>query len=164
MTRKDIRIMVIGVFIMGLFAGVVLACTVYISAASAEEYQPVYVTANMLNGRAEPTKKATVEALFDKGDRLQTTGKISKDRKWLEVYGGETGTVWVYLEYVTERVAPFVVTNANNGKIKIRSLPGEGRVRGYVKHGQGIVIDQVIMNWGHCRQGWVDLDYFVEED
>jgi hypothetical protein len=65
---------------------------------------------------------------------------------------------------VTERIAPYTATNANNGKIKIRKLPGEGRVTGYVKHGKSIEIDQVIFNYGHCRQGWVDLDYLIEED
>lgn len=164
MTRRELRIMMIGIFVMGLFAGVVLACTVYISAAQAEDCRPVYVTASVLNGRAEPTKKAPVEAFFDQGDPLEPTGRISRDRKWLEVEAGERGTVWVYMEYVTERVAPFVATNENNGKVKIRSLPGEGKVKGYVKRGQSIVIDQVIFNWGHCRQGWVDLDYLIEEE
>lgn len=162
--EKQIRIIMICVFIVGIFVGVVMGCLVYICTAEAEDYQPMYVTASVLNARAEPTKKATVEARFDKGDALAPTGRISKDRKWIEIYAGEAETAWVYFEYVTERVAPYTATNANNGKIKIRKLPGEGRVTGYVKHGRSVEIDQVIFNFGHCRQGWVDLDYLIEED
>ena len=164
MKKRDFIMMVIGIFILGMFAGVALACTVYISAAEAEEIGPVYVTASVLNGRAEPTKRATVEAFFDQGDELTPTGRISQDRKWVEVYGGESGAVWVHIDYITERGAPFTMTNANNGKVKIRSKHGEGRVTGYVKHGKSVVIDQVVLGWGHCSKGWIDLDYLIEED
>lgn len=159
--------------LIGLVLAVLIACGVVMSvwliladAGLAEDvdYKPLYVTANVLNARAEPTKKATVEARFDHGDIVQPTGRISKDRKWIEICAGEAGTAWVYYEYVTERVAPYTATNANNGKIKIRKLPGSGRVTGYVKRGKSVEIDQVIFCWGHCRQGWVDLDYLIEED
>lgn len=162
--EKQIRTIMICVFLVGIFVGVCISCALYIATAEAEDYQPLYVTASVLNARAEPTKKATVEARFDKGDALAPTGRISNDRKWIEIYAGEAETAWVYFEYVTERVAPYTATNANNGKIKIRKLPGEGRVTGYVKHGRSVEIDQVIFNFGHCRQGWVDLDYLIEED
>ena len=162
--EKQIRTIMICVFLVGIFVGVCISCALYIATAEAEEYRPLYVTASVLNARAEQTKKAMVEARFDKGDALAPTGRISRDRKWIEIYAGEAGTAWVYYEYVTERVAPYTVINENNGKIKIRKLPGEGRVTGYVKRGKSIEIDQVIFNYGHCRQGCVDLDYLIEED
>ena len=167
MSKREFALMVVGIFVLGMMAGVIIAGAVFIGTAQAEQAEdmaPLYVTASVLNGRAEPTKKARVEAYFDRGDRLTPTGRISKDRRWVEVYGGEAGTVWVFMEYVTERVAPFEMTNANNGKIKIRSRHGDFRVRGYVGHGKRIRIDQVVLGWGHCSRGWIDLDYLVEED
>ena len=132
--------------------------------AETAETKPLYVVADVLNGRAHPTKKAPVEAVFDYGDRLTTTGKLSKDREWVEVLGGESGTVWVHVNYVSERFTEFQVINANNGKIKIRSKLMGGKVKGYVNHGKAIWIDRVVLGWGHTSKGWVDLDYFIEED
>lgn len=128
-----------------------------------EDYAPLYVTADMLNAREQPTKKAPVAGMYYFGDELQPTGKISKDREWVEVYGGEAGTMWVKACYVSERYAEFIVKNENNGKVKIRSRMGEGKVRGYVRNGQSIEIDRVVLGWGHCKKGWVDLEYFIEE-
>ena len=128
-----------------------------------EEYAPLYVTANTLNGRYHPNKRSPIEAEFYYADELKTTGRISKDREWIEVYGGESGTVWVCIKYVTERYAPFTVTNENNGKVKIRSLHGGGKLKGYVQHGKSIEIDRVVLGWGHTKKGWVDLEYFIEE-
>ena len=134
-----------------------------IGLAEEEEYAPLYVTATVLNGRMHPTKRATIEATFYYADELRTTGQISRDHEWIEVYGGESGTVWVAIRYVTERFAPFTVTNENNGKIKIRSRHSGGKLNGYVKHGKSIEIDQVVLGWGHTKKGWVDLEFFIEE-
>ena len=131
--------------------------------AEEREYNPLYVTATLLNGRAEPSKKASMEAIFDRGDRLVPTGRWSESRAWVEVYGGEGGTVWVSVKYVSERMEPYTVTNENNGKIKIRSKPGEGRVKGYVKHGRSVMILQAVLGYGRCAQGWIDLEYLIEE-
>ena len=128
-----------------------------------EEYAPLYVTADMLNAREQPTRKAQVGGMYYYGDELKPTGRISRDREWVEIYGGEPGTLWVKACYVSERYAAFTVINENNGKIKIRSRMGEGRVKGYVKRGKSIEIDRVVLGWGHCKKGWVDLEYFIEE-
>ena len=134
-------------------------------AEEAEEraYNPLYVTADMLNGREQPTKKAQIGGMYYFGDELRPTGRISRDREWVEIYGGEAGTVWVKACYVSERFSAFTVTNENNGKVKIRSKMGAGKVKGYVKNGKSIEIDRVVLGWGHCSKGWVDLEYFIEE-
>ena len=141
-----------------------------ISAARAEDPEeerildPLYVTASVLNGREEPTKKAEVSAFYDYGDVVFPTGQWSRNGEWVEVQGGENGTAWVYYKFVTARKKPFTVTNENNGKIKVRSRPGgKGRLKGYIRHGKTIEIDQVINGYGRCSRGWVDLDYFIEE-
>lgn len=117
----------------------------------------------MLNGRSAPRKSASVEARFDYGDTLQATGDWSPDHLWVEVAGGETGTVWVHIRYVSER-RHYEVTNEKHKTVKIRKHPVDGKVTGYVKKGQKIIIEQKIFNWGRTNKGWVDLDYFVEEE
>jgi len=139
------------------------ACLAGIGLADGAEYNGLYVTADVLNGRKWPTKKAGIEAVFDYGDLLEPTGRMSKDLEWLEVAGGESGTVWVFAQYVSERIIPFTVTNENNGKVKIRSKPGGGKLKGYVNRGKSVEIDRVVLGWGHCSRGWIDLEYLVEE-
>ena len=162
--RKLIVRFIIEAVLVGLIAFAVITALHDVGMAEDAEYQPLYVVADVLNGRAHPTKKAPVEAVFDYGDQLIPTGKISKDRKWVEVAGGESGTVWVSIQYVSERFTEFTVINENNGKIKIRSKPVDGKIKGYVKRGKEIEIDRVVLGWGHCSKGWVDLEYFIEED
>jgi len=130
----------------------------------AEDLEPtdVCVTASVLNGRAKPSKKSRVEAIFDNGDQLTAIG-WSANHHWVEVRGGEPGTVWVWWEYVTERTDEFTVINDGKSKIKLRKEP-YGTVTGYLKPNKELVIDRVIFGWGHSNKGWIELYYVTEED
>jgi len=141
--------------ILSLFAGV---------GAAEEDLNAVHVTAHQLNGRVRPSKKSMVELVFDHNDSLSPTGKWSADHKWVEIIGGENGTVWCSVEYLSERDDVFTVYSLNPGKIRIRSQPGAGKVTGSVKKEQRIEITQVVMGYGRCKRGWVDLSYFIEEE
>lgn len=155
--------LIIRAVILAAAGWVVLSYMLYACSAEGVDYAPLYVTADVLNGRAHPTRKAPVEAVFDYGDQLTPTGRISRDCEWVEVEGGEAGTVWVHVNYISERFVEFTATNENNGKIKIRSKIGGGKVRGYVKRGKSVEIDRVVLGWGHCKKGWIDLEYLIEE-
>ena len=122
----------------------------------------MFVTASLLNGRAKPNKNSSVEAKFDHGDEV-TAFDWSPDHHWIEIKGGETGTVWVWWEYLTERTDEFLVWNNWGTKIKIRSAP-YGRVIGYLKRDGELWIDKVVLGWGHSNRGWIELKYLTEED
>lgn len=127
------------------------------------ETTDLYVTAKLLNGRCRPSKKAKVESLFDRGDRLEAYD-WSKNHHWIEVKGGESGTVWVWYEYVTEQTEDYSVwINDYGSKIKIRKEPF-GKVIGYLDKGKELVITQVLLGWGKCDRGWIELRYLTEED
>lgn len=132
--------------------------------AAEEDTTTLYVTASQLYGRANPRKTAIKETFFDYGFDLQATGRFSKDGKWVEVKGGECGYVWVSVDYVTERRRSFYCENENNKKVKIRRSPVTGKVVGYLKQGKTIEITQVVLGWGRCKTGWIDLEYLVELD
>ena len=121
---------------------------------------PLYVTADRLNGRASPNKHSDVEARFDRGDDLIPTGQWSSDHCWIEVRGGETGTVWVNIKYVTERIDDRYMRNDRHNKVKVRSHPVNGKVRGYIKKGEQIELTQIVLGWGRIDSGWVELAYF----
>lgn len=119
------------------------------------------VRTKLLNGRAAPRKKATVEARFDYGDKLELTGEWSNDHKWVEVIGGETGTVWVSIRYISER-KHFTAKNVDYKEVKVRDWPVNGKVHHKIKKGQTVEIEQVVLGWGKTKYGWVDL-YYLEE-
>ena len=122
------------------------------------------MSTKLLNGRANPRKTAFVESRFDQGDALELTGEWSEDHRWVEVIGGETGTVWVCIDYISERKTAYKVKNVRYNKVKIRSRPVNGRVIGYLKKGKTTEITREIMGWGKCARGWVELWYLEEED
>ena len=128
----------------------------------AEEQTTLIVTASILNGRAKPKRTASVEAFFDEGDTLTALG-WSKNHHWIEVKGGETGTVWVWWEYVTERTDEVMMWNCSGSKVKIRKEP-YGTVIAHLKKDGEVLIEQVLFGWGRCKQGWIDLQYLMEED
>ena len=137
----------------------ILLTALIVSTAISED---LIVTASILNGRERPGTNAAIEAFWDRGDLVEPTGEWSTDHQWVEIFGGETGTVWCSIKYLTERSEPFKVTNENRSSIKIRKRPVNGTVIGYLKPGKTITITQVVLGWGKCKSGWVDLGYLVE--
>jgi len=112
-----------------------------------------------------PSKDAIKTAFFDKGDILPLTGRWSNDHEWVEVYAGEAGNCWVKREYVTERMDSFYVINTEYSKVKIRKRPSDkAKVIGHLRKNKEVEITQVLLGWGKCRQGWIDLYYVQEED
>ena len=110
-----------------------------------------------------PSKTAIKVAFFDKGDILELTGRWSKDHDWVEVVGGESGNCWVARQYVNEITESYSVKNTQYKTVKIRKKPYEkSKVTGYLRKGRTVEITKVIMGWGKCKLGWIDL-YYVDE-
>ena len=162
MRNKIIAIVLIAI----LLVVVSLFCSddFFIPAAKSEDWTTqLYVTANHLNGRSAPGKKHRIEAMFDEGDILQATGQWNKNHTWVEVEGGEDGTVWCDIRYVNALEEPITVTYKGKGKVKIRKSPVNGTVIGYLKSGKEIEVTQVVLGWAKCKSGWIDIEYLVEE-
>lgn len=142
---------------------VLVAIFVSIAAPSLAEEQEIqmYVIASQLNGRSLPSKKSQVEARFDYGDIVLSTGRWSDDMKWIEVKGGDSGLCWCKADYLTERLAPFTIENEHSTKLKIRRWP-EGKVISSLSPHKTTKITQVVLGWGKCSRGWIDLGYVVE--
>ena len=129
------------------------------------EGHTVTVTARLLNGRMTPSKQAIKVGFFDRGDTLELTGRWSNDHDWIEVVGGDSGACWVARQFVNELSEPITVINNDYKKIKIRKKPYEkSKVTGYLRRGREIEITQVLLGWGKCKLGWIDLYYVQEED
>jgi SH3-like domain-containing protein len=112
-----------------------------------------------------PSKQAIKVGFFDRGDTLELTGRWSNDHDWIEVVGGDAGACWVARQFVNELSEPITVINNDYQKIKIRKKPYEkSKVTGYLRRGREIEITQVLLGWGKCKLGWIDLYYVQEED
>lgn len=72
--------------------------------------------------------------------------------------------MWCDIRYLSERNGDITVCNMDYKKIKIRKRPIDGRVTGYLRKGKELIIDRVVLGWGHCDKGWIDLSYVYEED
>ena len=138
--------------------------------AKSEEYSTepnaankLIVIVDTLNGRFRPNKKSPVLAEYAFLDELTPTGKWSRDKQWVEIFHPEEGTVWVNINYVSERTDVFEVYTLNDQPIKVRSRPEIGKVKKYLHKDEHVEITQVVMGYGRCQWGWLDLGYFIEE-
>ena len=164
------KMIIKGVAILILLTVIVLILlnVLWIRGAHAEEEEEIelnelIVIAKTLNGRYRPSKKSPVLAEYEFGDHLTPTGKWSKDHAWVEIIHPEEGSIWVNINYISERLDIFEVYTLNNCKIKVRKYPGYGKVTKYLNKEQHVEVDQVIMGFGHTAYGWIDLSYFIEE-
>lgn len=151
--------------LIALLISIILLCSFAFAEEIEEDWtsKKLYVTATLLNGRATPSKKATVEARFDKYDIVKATGEWSKNHEWVEVCGGETGTVWCAVKYLSEITQPVIYRNMSQSKIKIRKKPFNGTVVKYLKPNKTIEILQIVNGWGRSKSGWIDISYLVED-
>ena len=125
--------------------------------------ETLYVRTNgdYLNGRSQPDKHASVEAHFDNGDQVEA---VSTSGGWVEVVGGETGTVWCKAEYLSSSALEGALyRNTSGGRVFVRSEPC-GAKTGRVEANKTVTVQNVVDGWGYIGTGWVDLSYFSKED
>ena len=164
MLKKFLIRFVIYILIVGIC--VFLLNLLWTNGASGEEeieHNKVIVIVDSLNGRFRPSKSSPVLAEYTFLDELTPTGKWSKDHQWIEIYHPEEGELWVNINYISERLDIFEVYTLNDQPIKVRSKPEVGKVKKYLKKDQHVEITQVVMGYGRCEYGWLDLGYFIEE-
>ena len=132
------------------------------SADEPEEKTMAYVLATDLNCRMYPRKRSIAVTSLENGQEIALTGNWSEDHRWVEIWHPEFGNLWCDYHYLTERTDSFMIETLCDSPVKIRSQVFNGRVTGYLKKGKEIEITQVILGWGKCKQGWIDLSYCIE--
>lgn len=131
--------------------------------ANAEsETQAVYVTASELNGREEPDMSASIEAHFYRGDELEAIGYKCG---WVEVYGGETGTVWCKAEHLTECSVDADYVNTSGGRVFIHAELGDDSKSPShaVESRKRVTFTRVLYGYGYMGKGWVEMRFFEQE-
>lgn len=113
-----------------------------------------------LNGRSEPNKRASVEAKFANGTALEA---VSYHDGWVEVVGGETGTVWCSQEYLSSTQKAHKYRNTSGGRVFVRDEINGRKTGLEVRSDKAITVHRQMDGWGYIGTGWIDLTYFEEE-
>lgn len=153
------------IFFFILLCGILIQ-SVWMRGAHGEEAVPLnpqIVIVDKLNGRFRPSKKSPALAEYSFLDELTPTGKWSKDHAWIQVIHPEEGYLWVSIDFISERLDVFEVYTLSDQPIKVRSKPETGKVKKYLHKEEHVEITQVVMGYGRCEWGWIDLSYFIEE-
>ena len=137
---------------------ILLFLTIVINSAMAES-TTLIVTVDELNGRAEPTTKSSVEMRLYKDDEVTF---VSYNDGWVEIIGGETGTVFCKAEYLSEKDANLgTYKNTSGGRVHVRENI-EGKRIDSIAANKNVEVSSIILNWGYIGNGWVDLQYFEQ--
>lgn len=137
-----------------------LAAILLLILPSISQGETLYCTASTLNGRAEPSKKARVEAQFSYGDEMEVVGYTDN---WIEVVGGETGTVFVSAKYCASSLEKVKYQNTSGGRVIIRESPEGKKKNDWIKANKKVTISAEVDGWGYIAdRGWIDLSYFNE--
>lgn len=136
-------------------------CVLMTAVSALTEENPLYVMCKDLQGRIRPGKRYEALVSFDMWTPLNPTGRISDDRQWVEVRTAEGDLVWCNINYLTETRNMLRIYTLWDEGVKIRSKPGGGKVTGIARKEQVLDITQVVMGYGRCSKGWVEMDYFI---
>lgn len=141
---------------------IVLAVLVAIKGSLAEE-QPtqMYVAVSAgswLNGRYAPDQHSSVEARFQSGDTVDVY-EVSGD--WARVAGGESGTVWCDIRYLSATAPggqPETCTVQADGRVRVRETPDGALVR-WLNDGDTVTVQCHIDGWAYIGDGYVQDQY-----
>jgi len=141
---------------------IVLAVLVVIKGSLAEE-QPVtmYIAVSAgswLNGRYAPNQHSSIEARFQSGD---TVDVYEVDGDWARVAGGESGTVWCDIRYLSATVPggqPETCTIHSDGRVRVRKTPDGTLVR-WLNDGDSVTVQCHINGWAYIGDGYVQEQY-----
>lgn len=137
-----------------------IAVTFFVFSSAEAEILYVCTNGDMLNGRSAPNKHAPIEAHFTNGQAVEA---ISYCDGWIEVVGGETGTVWCHQDYLSASKNASKYRNVSGGRVFVRDAI-EGRKTGLeVVSNKVVTVHRQMDGWGYIGTGWVDLKFFKEE-
>lgn len=149
------------IIVLCMLCAALVSLSAYGEETEEETFQPLYVICKELKGRIRPGKKYEAIVSFEMWTQLMPTGRMSKDRQWVEVMTAEGDLVWCSINYLSETTELLHVYNLWDEGVRIREKPGCGRVTGIAKKEQILDITQIVMGYGKCDRGWIDMDYFI---
>ena len=170
--RKDFLCMVIGILVIGIFIGAVLASIVWVSTANGEdssradrkgteERWALCQPDSYLNIREEPKKGANICGWLYLGDRVETDGKVKNGYLHIIRASTETGDGWVAARYLMEippKVQTVTGTIESKSRVAARSQPGGKRNR-WMKPGDKVTVYAFGSEWTVTDRGFIRSEF-----
>lgn len=168
MSRREQVILVIVVFMLGMFAGVMTASLVYLGNAEAEEMEMTYKCwavcqpGSEIMIRQKPNRRAEVVGAVTVGELMRTDWK-EKDG-WLHLVdvSNETGEGWIHEGYVVFEEPKEInreMTICSRGRVACRKWIGGERKR-WVNNGDSVTVylmtsEVAVTNWGFIMADYI---------
>lgn len=163
--RQDIVWLVIGVFVAGIFMGVVISCAVFANAALAEDLTydcwTMCQPGSEVMIRAKPSRQAEAVGAAGCGERLRTDWR-EKDG-WLHLVdvSNETGDGWIHMGYVVfqePRTVGAEMTVAGCRRVACRKSMN-GKRTAWAKSGSRVVVYMIADEWAVTDRGYIQAAY-----
>ena len=166
MSKKAIIFFTIGVFMVGLFTGVAIACAVYTANAAAEDaitYRcwVVCQPGSEVMIRSKPNKRAEIVGAAGSGERLWTDWE--ERNGWIHVVdvASETGEGWIFEGYVAftepEAVNDEMRISAK-GRVACREWIGGKRTR-WIRNGETVTVYWIADDVAVTDRGYIMSKY-----
>ena len=158
--------------LIALLVAAALVAGAALGAAAMAEGEPVLATVyvhvsadSYLQGRSTPSTKGQVEARFMRGDALEV---VEYGGEWIRVIGGESGTVWVYGDYVRASepdAEPTTYTVTGNGRVHVRQTPEpDGAHVRWAEVGEAVTVYGMAGGYAQIDGGYINADYLEAQD
>jgi len=166
MTKRELALLIAGVFVIGLFAGVALSCVVVLHTAQAEE-DVSYCWILCRPGtevlvREKPGRRATVCGAVSCGAELQTDGREKGGYLHLVNVANETGEGWVHNGYVVYMEPELVYEERviiGGARVACRKWI-DGKRTAWAKDGSTVTVYAVSSGWAVTNKGFIQ-DRFI---
>lgn len=167
MSKRELILMVIGIFVIGMFAGVVLSCVVYMNNAQAEGSMHYYCwvlckpqngeTINEVLIREKPGKGGEVIGAVTFGTKLETDWETRGTWLHLVDLASESGEGWIYGGYVVF-TEPEIINEAREivggGRVHCRKCI-DGKHTGWAPAGSSVMVYAKADGWAVTEKGYI---------
>ena len=166
MSKRGFILMVIGIFALGMFAGVAISCAVYMGSAEAEDGFVYRCWAMCRPGsevmiREKPNKRAAVVGAVSAGRQMWTDWQEKNGWLHLVDVSSEAGEGWIYEGYVvfTEpREIGGEMRIRANGRVACRSWIG-GKRTGWARNGEAVKVYWIADDIAMTDRGFILSEY-----
>ena len=149
--------------IVVIIAAIAIAIIATAVGASAKE-NTLYVSVDegtYLRGRKSPSLDAAVEMKLYNGEEVTV---VSAKGEWVEIEGGEPGTVWCYSEFLKSSSDDADCKKyevVSNGKVRVRKEINGEKLR-YVRNGDILEVKFFVDGWAYLGDGYIMQEFLKE--
>lgn len=170
MTRHEIRVTLIGILAIGIFLGTVLACSVYLAAATGEEmFYNCWVICSPESEvmiREKPNRHSDVVCTAECGRMMWTDCHDSNGWVHLVDVSSETGEGWVsekYVVYAEPTTVNRKMVVSGSGRVACREGI-DGKIKRWARKGTEVTVYIFAEGWAVTDKGYIRKQFLKEKN